>query len=353
MSPDDLTPPWFSMLFGADIRSVGHEPIGDGLVGMNLRVTLDADRADDDGAAGVPRSVVVKLPSADATSRATGVSLRNYEREVKFYAELADTVDIRVPRCWHAELDETDGGFVLVLEDMAPAAQGDQLTGCTPDAARATVLELAKLHGPRWADPSLDEIEWLSRRSADDVDRLAELWQLVAPGFDATYRRHLTDDQSKLLDAFAPRLGEWLDGRTGPTTVTHGDFRLDNLLFGVPDDPTSPPVTAVDWQTPGQGVAAADLSYFVGAGLLPADRRTHERHLVGTHVDALRAYGVALDPTEAFEAYVRESFAGVVMAVIASQIVGGSERSEAMFTAMATRHLQQALDLDALELVVG
>ena len=39
------------------------------------------------------------------------------------------------------------------------------------------------------------------------------------------------------------------------------------------------------------------------------------------------------------------------MAVIASQIVGRNERSEAMFAAMATRHLQQAIDLDALALV--
>jgi hypothetical protein len=39
------------------------------------------------------------------------------------------------------------------------------------------------------------------------------------------------------------------------------------------------------------------------------------------------------------------------MAVIASQIVATSDRSEAMFTAMATRHLWQAADLDALSLI--
>lgn len=39
------------------------------------------------------------------------------------------------------------------------------------------------------------------------------------------------------------------------------------------------------------------------------------------------------------------------MAVIASQVVGESERSEAMFGAMATRHLQHALDLDSIDLV--
>jgi hypothetical protein len=39
------------------------------------------------------------------------------------------------------------------------------------------------------------------------------------------------------------------------------------------------------------------------------------------------------------------------MAVIASQIVGGTERSEAMFAAMATRHVRHALDVDAESLI--
>jgi len=39
------------------------------------------------------------------------------------------------------------------------------------------------------------------------------------------------------------------------------------------------------------------------------------------------------------------------MAVVASQIVGGSERSEAMFAAMATRHARHALDLDSESLI--
>jgi hypothetical protein len=37
-----------------------------------------------------------------------------------------------------------------------------------------------------------------------------------------------------------------------------------------------------------------------------------------------------------------------MMAVVASQVVAPSDRSEALFTAVATRHVQHALDLDAL-----
>ncbi|MEM1333157.1 MAG: phosphotransferase [Actinomycetota bacterium] len=355
MSPEQLTSAWFSHLFDADVAGVTARPIGDGLVGMNLRVELDVVA---DPGQSCPTSVVVKLPSADPTSRATGVALRNYEREVKFYAELADTVDVRVPQCWFAEHDAETGDFTLVLQDMAPAVQGDQLAGCTPDVARSAVRELARLHGPRWADPSLDQIDWLSRRTPADAGQLRGLWDMFLPGFLDTYRPHMDHEQSALLGEFGPRLESWLDARDGAATVTHGDFRLDNLLVldaassaggAVPADGVV--VTAVDWQTPGHGPGAGDLSYFIGAGLLADDRRSLEAELVELYAVELERYEIAIDRGQLWTDYRRGSFGGVVMAVIASQVVGGSDRSEAMFAAMATRHLTQAGDLDALDLV--
>ena len=127
--------------------------------------------------------MIAKLPSPDPTSRATGIGLRNYEREVCFYLEIAPTVDIRVARCYHAEWDAGTGDFVLLMEDLAPAEQGNQISGCDSDQARIAVLELAKLHGPRWGDPALDDIEWLSRRTAADSQQLAMLWAMFLPGF--------------------------------------------------------------------------------------------------------------------------------------------------------------------------
>ncbi|MEP6296511.1 MAG: aminoglycoside phosphotransferase, partial [Ilumatobacter sp.] len=128
MTPEEITPTWLSEILGADVVAVQAERIGDGLVGLNLRVAIEyADPASTDG---LPSSVVIKLPSLDETSRATGIALRNYEREVKFYDHIAATVAIRVPHCHHASWSEDTGDFVLVLEDMAPAAQGDQVSGC-------------------------------------------------------------------------------------------------------------------------------------------------------------------------------------------------------------------------------
>jgi hypothetical protein len=342
VGPDDVTGEWLSKVFGTTVDMTGQQRIGDGLVGMNIRVALSS--TDDD----VPASVVIKLPSPDETSRMTGIALRNYERESKFYNELASTIDMHVPRCYHSEWTQETGDFVIVLEDLAPAEQGNQITGCTIDIARTAVLELARLHGPRWDDPSLADIEWLSRNNGpQDTMMLVGMWGMVFPNFIATYAKYLDPERLALLEQFGARLGDWVDGREGPATVTHGDYRLDNLMFA--SAAGGAPITAVDWQTPGHGSGLSDLAYFLGAGPVPEDRRAIERDLVVEYAALLRSdYGVAIDDAWAWEQYRRDAFAGVVMAVIASQIVGSNERSEAMFAAMATRHLQHALDLESI-----
>jgi hypothetical protein len=49
--------------------------------------------------------------------------------------------------------------------------------------------------------------------------------------------------------------------------------------------------------------------------------------------------------------YRREAISGVIMAVIASQIVGRTERGDKMFEVMATRHIRQGLENGALSLL--
>jgi hypothetical protein len=343
MRPEDITPDWLSEVLGVDVVAATSERVGDGLVGMNVRYRLTFASEPPEG---TPVTVVAKLPSPDETSRATGVALRNYEREVAFYRLIAPTVDIRTARCFHAEWDPTTGDFTLLLEDLSPAVQGNQITGCDIDQARLAVRELAALHAPRWADPSLHEHDWLTRRNEGDSTFIVALYQQMWPAFALQYGRYLTPEQLVLGEAFGSEIGRYLDGTTGPLTVTHGDYRLDNMMFGT--SAGGYPLAVVDWQTPGHGVPWGDLSYFIGAGLLPPDRRSHERDLVELYREELGTRGVSVDRTEVWDQYERSAFAGVIMAVIASMVVGRTERSEAMFAAMGTRHLQHALDADAL-----
>jgi hypothetical protein len=308
-------------------------------VGLNIRCRLT-------GNDGSTRTVVAKLPSPDDTSRATALALGNYLREVRFYQELAPTVAIRTPACFDAAWHPSTGDFVVVLEDMAPAVQGDQVAGCSVAQARLALVALAKLHASRWDDESLYDVEWLQRRTTESAPTLQTMYQAFWPGFVDRLGHHLTSNQLKLGERLGSSMVTWVEQRQPPNAVTHGDYRLDNMLFGA--DGVGPPVTVVDWQTPGHGPPVADASYFIGAGPAIADRRAHERVLLETYYRELIARGVTgFGFDDCWEQYRLFAFSGCVMSVIASMIVGESARSRAMFGAMAERHFTHAEDVDA------
>ncbi|MEY2420869.1 MAG: hypothetical protein QOI95_936 [Acidimicrobiaceae bacterium] len=343
-TPDAITREWLTEVLGAPVASVEKQMVGTGQMGDSVRLTLGYEP----DAAG-PASVVAKLPALDPTSRATAAAMRSYEIEVSFYRELAPTLPVRAPRCHVALHDQSTDDFILLLEDLAPARQGDQLVGCSIDEAAIAVEELPKLHAPRWGDPRLADLPWLHRNTADSAVMTTMLVTGLYDGFRTRYADRLEPDVFALCERFIPRLNAYLAGRPGPWTVAHGDYRLDNLLFGT--DAGAPAVAVVDWQTVAHGPGIADLSYFVGAGLLAADRVAHEADLVHSYHAGLNAAGVDLDWDDCWEQYRRHTFAGLVMAVAASMLVEQTDRGDDMFMAMANRHGRHALDLEAEALI--
>jgi len=146
----------------AVVKSFTAKGVGTGQIGDSVRFKLDYARRGDDA----PASLVGKFPAAGEQSRATGVALGNYIREVRFYQQLAPTALIHTPRCYFTDVDEATSEFVLMMEDLAPAEQGDQLAGVSLDQARLAVVEAAKLHASHWGDESLDDLPWVSGSKA-------------------------------------------------------------------------------------------------------------------------------------------------------------------------------------------
>ncbi len=344
MSPDDITAEWLSSILGGEVRSVTYRRIGDGHVGTCIRLNVGTDDP------ALPTSLVAKLPAEDERSLLLALMLKTYEREVNFYRELASTIDIRVPHCYHAEWNATTNDFVLLLEDMAPAEQGDQIAGCSFERAEAAVRAVAGLHGPRWNDPTLADIAWLGGNDSDATsDSYTAMWSMTFPGFASTYERYLSTEMLDVAERFGHRIVDFVDGRAAPRSLVHTDYRLDNLLFATPSG--GAPVTVVDWQSPTRGTPLTDVSCFCGAGLLTDDRRRHERELVDAYADALSGYSIDVDDGWLWEQYRREAFHGLIVTVLTSQMVTMNTRSLDMFGAMASRHLQHAIDLDSLSLV--
>jgi hypothetical protein len=322
------------------------EPVGTGQMADSVRLRLTYDVP----ASRAPATVVGKFTPADEMSRATALALRTSEVEVRFYQEVAGTVGVRTPRCYFADVDTASAAFVLVLQDMAPARQGDQMAGCTVDEAALALDELARLHAPRWGDPALEHLAWLERRDDDGGEGNGELLRILFEGFVDRYGADLDDGVIGVGRRLFPRIHDYLRPRPGPRTVQHADYRLDNLLFGT--DPRSPTVTVVDWQTVTLGPGPADVSYFLGAGLMPEQRRAHEEALVRDYHQRLISGGVeGYSWDDCMTGYRRHAYAGYVMAVGASMLVERTVRGDEMFLTMARRHAAQVQDLDSESLL--
>jgi hypothetical protein len=120
---DAVDAAWISSVLGAPVDAVEVRPIaaGEGFMGRLARVLVTSpDPA-------VPSSVIVKLPTTDPGGRMIGEMMRVWEREHRFYADVAPQLTIRVPHVYANVADPP----CLVLEDLAPAVPGDHVRGAT------------------------------------------------------------------------------------------------------------------------------------------------------------------------------------------------------------------------------
>lgn len=347
-SIEEVSPSWMGKALGPDVEISGlsFKPIGTGQMADSFRVELNGVQ---NGPCTDLASVVVKMQAADELARLAGAG-GSYRSEVNFYTELASTVSVRTPECYYATGPDNDGRFALVLQDMAPAQQGDQLLGCSPEQARAAVVNLAGLHGPRWCDPSLKNLSWLRYVTQAEADYFSETLAESTEGFIQYYSDRLTEPDVQILQAFAPKCGSWLLDRRERFTLVHGDYRLDNLLFANENGDVS--VSTVDWQTLEIGNPGRDLAYFLGNSLLPDQRRAHEQTLVCAYHEALLSHDVEDYSFEAcMDDYRFGQFQGPLITILAAHGLAHTDRGDDMFIAMCSRACEAIRDLGSMELL--
>jgi hypothetical protein len=330
----------------ARVTGAAGNPVGTGQVASTWRFELAVEPGDHGQDQDPLTSVVVKTASSDPTSRAAGMALGLYEKEVGFYRHLAARVGIRTPRCYYATLDAPSGRFALVLEDLSPSAPVDQLTGLTPAQVGLALDELAALHAPMWGDPSIEEVEWLGKGRIDPATAAAML-PLLYDQFVERYRDDLDPGVVETVTRLRGAVGGAEPPR--PYTVVHSDFRADNLVFEGGGGRV--PIATVDWQTVTYGVAATDLAFVVGTSLGRDERREHEEALVQRYQRALLDAGVDYDAERCWDDYRRWASYGVMFLVPSTVLVERTERGDAMFLTAITRAHEQMADLGTLALL--
>ncbi|MBX7433145.1 ecdysteroid 22-kinase family protein [Mycobacterium sp. Y57] len=339
----DLTADWLTSVIGkGTVTEFTVERIGTGQMSECYRVTLSYAEAEHG-----PDSMVLKVAAADPSSRQTGLAMGLYEGEVNFYTDVAPGLDGPIAPCLHAAYDPATGAFDLLLGDAAPAVVGDEIRGATAEQALLAMTQLGLVHGPLLGNDSLAGAKWLTRESPVNQDLVAALYA----GFIDRYGDRIDPSHREVCDHFVTVFDAYMAAETvseAPRGLVHGDFRLDNMLFGEPG--ADRPLTVVDWQTVTWGPAFSDVAYFLGCALPIEQRREHYDEL-------LEAYHRALGPeTPVSLADVREgvrhqSFLGVLMAIVSSMVVERTPRGDEMFMAMLARHCQQVIDTGAMAIL--
>ena len=357
--PEELTPGWLthalrtgSVISDAKVTSFQKEILGEGagfmgqLARVNLRYDIDAPDA--------PTSLIAKFPANVPENRAVADAFRFYEREIRFYEEIAGDVDLRTPRCYYSAMDIDSSLFILLIEDLVPARVGDQLTGCLEHEAALAISNLAEFHATWLENPRLSEMDWMPAIDAPwytqaVTDSYAQVWPQFLQRFGAKL--------SPQMVATGQRLGEkagkiMQEMARPPRTIIHGDYRLDNLFFGTEEG--KPMLAVADWQIASRGRGVFDVAYFMSGGV-PADlRRANEMSLLRDYHSILTANGSAADYD--FDECLRDYRKSVVFCLVYPVIGGGSvdmanDRGVALWNTWLDRNVAAIEDLNAAEMI--
>jgi hypothetical protein len=339
-----VTPQWMEFALAAagfvvNVTGVRTEAIGTGQMSLNFRAEVEVAEPLKE----LPRSLVLKVPSPNREIRP--LVCAGYRAEIGFYNEISLSVAVNAPRCFLSLANEDATSFTLLLEDLAPAKQGDQIAGASVDVIASAVRNLAGLHGPRWCDTSLHDYPWMQPSNPGAHRFTANLVAGALPGLAERLGDRLsTEDLGTLTDA-AGVLAHFLDSQPRFGLI-HGDYRLDNLMIGPGAD-----VSAIDWQTLSVGLPARDLAYLLATSLTPAQRKEAEPGLVSSYCEALVGHGVAgYTAQDCLDDYRLGMLQCPLIIVLGAAYGTQTERGDEMFATMIRRSCAAIRDLDTIPL---
>jgi aminoglycoside phosphotransferase (APT) family kinase protein len=143
-----------------------------------------------------------------------------------------------------------------------------------------------------------------------------------------------------LCDELEPLLHETA---ASPRTLTHGDYRADNLFF---DGDSRGEVAVIDWQLCCRGRGAFDIAYLLCQSMPVSVRRRHGEPILRTWHEALAQHGVKqYSFGDAVCDYARGVRLCMAYAVVGTALERADERARTLALAQLRRSFSAALDL--------
>ena len=313
-----------------------------------LNLTIEGDAGD------CPATMMAKFPTSSPEVTAMMRPTRVYEREHRFFAELADQTPVRTPEIYHVTCNTSPDEnvaeeYLLLMEDLGGLTLGDQSVGVTVEQARAALVGLAKHHARFWNSAGMENADFIPIIDGP-LNRAGQaIYDASLPGFKEVFAHAIKPEMVPYAEAYGKNHPLLLERFAAmPHTLVHFDYRADNLFFE--EDGT---VVVIDWQSISQGGGAADVAYFLSQNLSVEDRRANEDSLLHSYHDALLAAGVSdYSFEDLMEGYRVGTIYGWIIPVFAvGTLDSSSERAMALWTAVIERVQAAIFDHNAQELL--
>jgi hypothetical protein len=342
--PEKFTVEWLSEKLNflpESLKNFSYESVGSGQVGDSYRIKLNWDNDKE------PKTIIAKCSARDSISRQTAKNMNLYEIEARWYKEYANKIPIRSPHAYFVGLDDDIGNFVMLMEDLSQARQISQMEGCSVDEIKLALNEAAILHSSYWNHPSLSKIKWLNYGKSRKKF-INQFLIEVYPKWCSRYKGRIDDSIIEMGKSLIDRYESYSSIEIKPIVLSHGDFRLDNMLFY----DTNGRVVILDWQTLSAGAPMSDIAYCISTSFSNSnERKFHEESLVSKYLEKLNLPEDTYSNEMAWGDYRRYAFVGFLMGVISSMLVERTERGDEMFAVMVERSGNQAIDLESLSII--
>ena len=282
----------------AFVKEVAHHALGDD-AGFNGEVAILKLQYSDPNIT-APTSMVLKIPTA-SKNRIMGQTMGLYEKEIRFYRDLKPLLASRTPQHYYSALDAADDPdviierltglnkmpmwliavftklatwmvastprkYVLLIEDLSDYRMGDQMQACSAEDTKRVLSSMASIHAQFWNSDQLATMTWIAPVST--TSRVIHLMYQQSIGkIKSAHDSKFSEHQKKIIE-WLTKNGVEITEVQGkePSTLLHGDVRLDNICF----DDENDQAVLFDWQTMQNGPAGMDLAYFISA-TVPAD----------------------------------------------------------------------------------
>lgn len=252
---------------------------------FRLKLTYDPPGLD------APRTIIAKLSSSNPKMRQRSNTKASYEREVRFYQEIAPENVLPVPLCYYSDIDMKSGWHILLLEDLAPSSSGTRTRGCSPKQARIVIQNIARFHAHWWNNPRLHRLQWLADTKVPSDAQLFTFREQLWPAFLRKIGISLPAEMVRVGEILGKNKG-WITRHLfikKPQTLIHGDFHLENIIFKAKGKDG---IFVIDWQLMKRGRGIWDVAYFLSQNLTQEGRKATEMSVLHEYLRILNDLGV-------------------------------------------------------------